>query len=374
MKFAWIMAEGTEWDQKKTFITTALESGMDHVVDFTDVDKIRKLGNITVISDMEGSDIVLVGRNGEGDSTLPLPQDLTQSKDLTAVRHLKKRGKVTAAYVEITSKRHEELASLLGREADYLILLGRDWKVIPLENIIADLQKEEVKLVASVADYDEAKLALETLEYGTEGVMISPQEVGEIKKVAELLEKIESEAYSLKVATVTRVEPVGSGDRVCVDTCSMMSLGEGMLVGSYSQGLFLVHSESLESEYVASRPFRVNAGPVHAYVMAPGNRTRYLSEIQTGDEVLAVDKNGKSRSVIVGRVKIEKRPLMLVEAETEGVVLRTLLQNAETIRLVAEDGTPISVADLKVGHKIRVYLDESARHFGMAIEESIIEK
>jgi 3-dehydroquinate synthase II len=141
MKFAWIMAEGTKWDQKKTFITAALESGIDHVVDFTDVDKIRKLGNITVISDMEGSDIVLVGRNGEGDSTLPLPQDLTQSKDLTAVRHLKKRGKATAAYVEITSKRHEELASLLGREADYLILLGRDWKVIPLENIIADLQR-----------------------------------------------------------------------------------------------------------------------------------------------------------------------------------------------------------------------------------------
>ena len=263
------MAEGTDWNQKKTFITAALESGMDHVVDFTDVDRIRKLGNITIISDTEGSDIQLVGRNGEGDSTLALPSELSESKDLAAVRHLKKRGKTTAAYVEITSKRHEELASLLGREADYLILLGRDWKVIPLENIIADLQKEKVKLIASVADYEEAKLSLETLEYGTDGVMLSPREVGEIKKVADLLEKIEHQSYPLKVATVTRVEPVGSGDRVCVDTCSMMSLGEGMLVGSYSQGLFLVHSESLESEYVASRPFRVNAGPVHAYVMAP---------------------------------------------------------------------------------------------------------
>lgn len=65
---------------------------------------------------------------------------------------------------------------------------------------------------------------------------------------------------------------------------------------------------------------------------------------------------------------------MLVEAKADGVVLRTLLQNAETIRLVGEDGDPISVADLKAGHKIMVYLDESARHFGMAIEESIIEK
>lgn len=97
----------------------------------------------------------------------------------------------------------------------------------------------------------------------------------------------------------------------------MMDVGEGMLVGSYSQGLFLVHSESLESEYVASRPFRVNAGPVQAYVMIPGGRTKYLSELETGDEVLIVDRNGRSRTAVVGRVKIEKRPLILVEAEYE---------------------------------------------------------
>ena len=143
---------------------------------------------------------------------------------------------------------------------------------------------------------------------------------------------------------------------------------------SYSKGLFLVHSESLESEYVASRPFRVNAGPVHAYVMTPGNKTRYLSEIETGDEVLTVDKEGNTKNTVVGRVKIEKRPLILVEAEYGGVVLRTLLQNAETIRLVGEDEKPISVADLKIGDKVMVYLDKSARHFGMAIDETIIEK
>ena len=154
----------------------------------------------------------------------------------------------------------------------------------------------------------------------------------------------------------------------------MMHLGEGMLVGSYSQGLFLVHSESMESEYVASRPFRVNAGPVHAYVMTPGNKTKYLSELETGDEVLTVDQEGTTKIAIVGRVKIEKRPLMLVEAEYDGVILRTLLQNAETIRLVTEDGQPKSVAELKLGDKVMVYLDPNARHFGMAIKESIIEK
>ena len=374
MKFAWVMAEGMDWNKKKGFITTALESGIDHIVDFTDVGNIRRLGNVILISDMEGSDIVLVGRNGEGDGTISLPEDLAESKDLSAIKRLKDKEKQVAAYVEITSKNHEKLAALLGKYSDYLILMGKDWKVIPLENIIAELQKEDVKLIAAVSDYDEAKLALETLEYGTDGVLLCPQEIMQIKKVAELVDEIESENYQLKAATVTRVEPVGSGDRVCVDTCSIMNIGEGMLIGSYSKGLFLVHSESMESEYVASRPFRVNAGPVHAYIMTPGNKTKYLSEIETGDEVLTVDQEGNTKNVIVGRVKIEKRPLMLVEAEYEKITLRTLLQNAETIRLVKEDGKPVSVAELKVGDKIMVYLDPDARHFGMAIEETIIEK
>ena len=127
-----------------------------------------------------------------------------------------------------------------------------------------------------------------------------------LKKVAEFVEKIDSENYSLVPATITRVEPVGSGDRVCVDTCSMMNVGEGMLIGSYSKGLFLVHSESLESEYVASRPFRVNAGPVHAYIMTPGNKTRYLSEIETGDEVLTVDRKEIPKQQLLAVLKSRK--------------------------------------------------------------------
>ncbi|ADZ09600.1 3-dehydroquinate synthase [Methanobacterium lacus] len=374
MKFAWIKAEGQNWDEKKLLITAALESGIDHIVDYEDPEKIAKLGNLSVVSNTKDSDIHMVGINGEGDGTLTIPDDLSNSKDLADLTALKASGSTVAAYMEINSKKHEELASKLGKTADYLVLQGKDWTVIPLENIIAELQGQDVKIIAAVKDFDEAKLALETLEYGTDGVLLIPNDISQIKKVAEFIEKIDSETYQLVAANVTKVEPVGSGDRVCVDTCSMMQVGEGMLVGSYSKGLFLVHSESLESEYVASRPFRVNAGPVHAYVMTPGNKTRYLSEIETGDEVLTVDSKGNTKTTVVGRVKIEKRPLMLVEAEHEGVSVRTLLQNAETIRLINQDGDPVSVAQLKVGDRVMVYLDKSARHFGMAIEESIIEK
>ena len=50
--------------------------------------------------------------------------------------------------------------------------------------------------------------------------------------------------------------------RVCVDLCSNMGPGEGLLVGSFARALFLVHSESAQSAYISSRPFRVNAGAV----------------------------------------------------------------------------------------------------------------
>jgi 3-dehydroquinate synthase II len=181
------------------------------------------------------------------------------------------------------------------------------------------------------------------------------------------------EPLELVPAKVTKVEPVGMGDRVCVDTCNMMTRGEGMLVGSQASGMFLVHSESEESPYVASRPFRVNAGAVHAYVKV-GDKTRYLSELKSGDDVTIVDAHGNQRAGIVGRVKIERRPLMLVEAEVEGNIIKNILQNAETIKLVDTNGEPISIAELKPGDEVMVNYEGGARHFGMKVEETIIEK
>jgi len=164
------------------------------------------------------------------------------------------------------------------------------------------------------------------------------------------------------------------GDRVCIDTCSMFNPGEGMLVGSQSNALFLVHAESIETQYVAARPFRVNAGPVHAYTRMPDGSTKYLSELSSGDEVLAVDWKGGTRPAVIGRLKIERRPLILVEAEYSGKTIKTLLQNAETIRLVDKEGKAVSVTSLKEGDMVLAYVEDSGRHFGMKVAETIIEK
>ena len=373
-KFAWIMSPKASWDDKKELITTSLESGIEYVLDLEDSENIRKVGNFKIISNREDADIYLVGIGGEGDNTLELKDNLNESVDLAKAKEAKNAGKTVCAYILITDKLHEQLAVVLGKVVDYIILVGTDWTIIPLENIIADLQNENVKLIAGVSDAHEAKVAMETLEVGTDGVIFEARDFAQIKDISNLIDKLSTESYELRDLTITNVEPVGSGDRVCIDTTTMMKPGEGMLIGSYSKAMFFIHSESLESEYVASRPFRVNAGPVQAYVMVPGNKTRYLSELETGDEVLIVDSQGKTKKSIVGRSKIEKRPLLLIEAEYEDMKIKSLVQNAETIRLVDENGEPVSVSALEVGMKVKGFIDDSARHFGIAIDENIIEQ
>ncbi len=376
-KTTWIKADTGNWDAQKQRITTSLESGVECVlVSEGRVGKVRELGDIMVASPVAEDvmpDIVVVGINGEGDGTQPLPTDLTGSMDIITAEKLASEGKTVAGYVVIRDKKYEQFAVELGRVCDYLIAVGTDWKVIPLENMIAGLFDEDVAIIAGVQDADEAKLAIETLEHGADGVLIDTDDPSEIKRIARVVERSGIPTVPLQVARVTVVEPRGMGDRVCVDTCSLMSVGEGMLVGSQSNGLFLIQSEAEDSPYVASRPFRVNAGAVHAYAKV-GEKTQYLSELSAGDGVTIVNARGEQRDGIVGRVKIEKRPLTLVKAEVDGNMITTILQNAETIKLVGADGLPISIANLKVGDEVLVHFEDSARHFGMKIDETIIEK
>ncbi|CAG0991243.1 3-dehydroquinate synthase II [Methanosarcinales archaeon] len=373
-KSVWIKADESSWEENKPRVTTGLESGADTVfLNAEDVSKVRELGNIKIAAPSEDADIVVVGKDSEGDGTTKLPSDFANSEDIAEAQHLTREGKTVAGYVVIKNKKYEQFAVELGKSCDYLVVIGTDWKVIPLENLIAGLQKLDVEIMAGVQNSEEAKLALETLEHGSDGVLLDTDNLSEIKKVTAVRDRSGMENIPLVKAIVTKVKPVGMGDRVCVDTASLMVLGEGMLIGSQSNGLFLVHSESEESPYVAARPFRVNAGAVHAYIRV-GEKTRYLSELASGDEVLIVDSEGETRPAVVGRVKIERRPLMLVEAEVEGTRIKTLLQNAETIKLVGADGKPVPVTALKEGDEVMVYFEATARHFGIKIEETIIEK
>ncbi|KDE59256.1 3-dehydroquinate synthase [Halostagnicola sp. A56] len=387
----WIKADDTvgDWDDRRERITTALEAGADWVlVDEDDVERVRELGDInvaafrtdgdvTLIDDAEDEtttaqpDTVVVGKEGEGDGTVDLPNDFSGSADLSTLR---RNGTVDwGSYVRILGKEYEEFAETSATEAEYTIVAGEDWTIIPLENLIARIG-EETTLVAGVTSADGAKTAFETLEIGADAVLLDSDDPDEIRRTVEVRDEAERENLDLEYAEVVDIEQIGSADRVCVDTGSLLEHDEGMLVGSMSRGLVFVHAETAKSPYVASRPFRVNAGAVHAYVRTPDGGTKYLSELQSGDEVQLVDLEGNTREAIVGRVKIEKRPMFRVALETDdGDHIETLLQNAETIKVPTAEGRT-AVTDLEAGDHLLLYYEDTARHFGEAVEESIIEK
>ncbi|KAL4197734.1 hypothetical protein AMTRI_Chr04g252590 [Amborella trichopoda] len=297
-------------------------------------------------------------------------------------------NKRIAIVSEISCPEQLEQLQLLDGQAENVVISLMDWQVIPAENIVAVFQGSQTKVLAIGKTPSEAQLFLEALEQGLSGVVLKIEDSEVILKLKEYFDRRNEvkNVLSLVKATVSQVQVAGMGDRVCVDLCTLMRPGEGLLVGSYARGLLLVHSECLASSYISSRPFRVNAGPVHAYVAVPGGKTCYLSELQSGKEVIVVDLNGRQRTAVVGRVKIETRPLILVEAKLQiddsddKTKYSILLQNAETVGLVCpfqvgkHNMSAIPVTTLKVGDEVLLRVQGGARHTGIEIQEFIIEK
>jgi 3-dehydroquinate synthase II len=269
---------------------------------------------------------------------------------------------------EIREKKDEEEIITLSLSKK-VVVKGGNWTIIPLENLLSKTNN----LFVEIDSLQEGKTALTILEKGVDGVVINNDDPNAVRNMVNTLKK-ENEKVELVTATIKRIESLGLGDRICVDTCSSMNLGEGMLVGNSSQALFLIHAESVENPFVNTRPFRVNAGPVHAYIRLPEGKTKYLSEVRTGDEVLVVNFEGKSCPAVVGRAKVERRPLALVEAEEKGQTFSAILQNAETIRLTQANGKAVSLVDLKVGSEVLVYRETMGRHFGVQVDETITER
>ncbi len=330
MRKIWVKVDS--WDKK--IVTTALEGGADGIMlpkGFSE--KVKALGRIETISE-------------DGDLKL---------------------GKDVVFFNIKSGEDEDEIAKLSQKKR--VILQCSDWTIIPLENLIA----KGADVIAQVRDLKEMETAFGILEKGVGHVLFHADDAIELKKVLSWF-RSKGDRIALQTAEVIEVRPVGMGDRVCVDTCTSMGIGQGMLVGNSSSALFLIHSESISNPYVSPRPFRVNAGPVHSYTRIPGGKTRYLSELSAGDPVLIVDFKGDTATGIVGRLKIEKRPLMLVKAVFNDKEITTIVQNAETIRLTDPEGKAVSVVNLSPGDKVLVAMEAGGRHFGMKIEESITEK
>ena len=322
----------------------------------------------------ENADLVLEGTqasNRQGKINIAFLAELSAKK----IAQAKAENMKTIFKINIKGKEDEnKAASAAEHGVDYIIIKTLNWRVIPLENLIAKAHGGKSKLIAEVATAEEAKIVLEALELGTDGVLLKTSNVDELAKTVKLV-KGQLPKVSIVSAKVLSIQPIGMGARVCVDTVDLMGPGEGILVGCQSAGFFLVEAEVNENPYVQSRPFRVNAGPASQYTLTSLQNTRYLSELKAGDEVLIVNREGKVRITNVGRSKIEFRPLILIEAQSEDRKIKTILQNAETIRLVTPTASK-PVTELKPGEEVLVHLGgKGGRHFGVSVpEETVIER
>ena len=149
------------WEDRKRRITAGLEAGVDWVlVDEEDVERVRELGAVNIAAfggddvhvmeaeeDRTTADATIIGKDGEGDGTVDLPPDFSGSADLSAIRQ--DGDQPMGGYVRILDTEYETFAEEVARDAEYTIIIGSDWQIIPLENLIARIG-EETELIAGV--------------------------------------------------------------------------------------------------------------------------------------------------------------------------------------------------------------------------------
>lgn len=233
----------------------------------------------------------------------------------------------------------------------------------------------------------------------------------------------------IKKIKIEEVSTEHSGDRVCLDLNNNLEENEGLLVGNYNRGLFLINNERAieDQEYnIEARPFRVNAGVVSAYVYMPDGSTKYLCELRTGNKVLVTNPEGNTRIVEVTRLKIETRPMTLIKGtstydkkiaiESEGDInyfkkyreifrwydtntkrqillsnlknyfnqplhikmeVSTFVQTAETVRLIeANSKKPIAITSLEPDMEVFAFITNPTlrgRHFGIIYDGFCLE-
>ena len=286
----------------------------------------------------------------------------------------KPKGKKVGRKFKVLSNNDiENILDSAKKGLDFVIIEVKDWKIIPIENIIAKLHKMHTKIFSIARNAKEARKMFSILDVGVDGVIFNTGSMNEVKQA---LVYLGTKSFELSTAKILEIQEVGDGERVCVDTASMLNRGEGMLIGSRANFLFLVHNESVGSSFTSPRPFRVNAGAVHCYTLAPDGTTKYQSELETGVEILVLNSKGQARRAAIGRCKIEKRPMLMIKAKVGDEIGGIIAQDAETIRFVKSNGLLVSVTHLKKGDSVLVHSKPATgRHFGMEVsDEYILEK
>ncbi|MGO1051415.1 3-dehydroquinate synthase II family protein [Crossiella sp. CA198] len=367
MKLCWLDVRATD-DARSAILEEAIHQRVDGIVAATPEDletlpptvkKVLFPQGRPLPEDFGGADVVILDPVAHGE-----PAEL-------ALRHPEVEF---GRFVEIIDAPTLEDACQAARNDRWAVLLFRDPTKIPLEIVIAAAARSTGSIITIAQDVEEAEIIFGVLELGSDGVLMAPRRVGDATalKQAAVTETAELDLVEL---TVTATAHIGMGERACVDTCTYFREDEGILVGSHSKGMILCVSETHPLPYMPTRPFRVNAGAIHSYTLSANSRTNYLSELKAGSKVMAVDIKGQTRLVTVGRVKIETRPLISIDAVApNGQTVNLILQDDWHVRVLGPGGVVLNSTELRPGDTVLGYLPTQDRHVGYPINEFCLEK
>lgn len=367
MKVCWIDITSLG-EARQAIIEESLHQKVDgilteNVEDLTDlpahVSRVLLMRHEVDLPNAHNADIVVVGKTLDG-----------------GVESLRRRhpGVKFGRYVQITNASTLKEACIAARDEEWCVLDFADPTKIPLEIVLAAADKADGSTITVAQDITEADIIFGVLERGSDGVLLAPRNVGDataLRKVAE--QRVDNvELTELEVTSVTHV---GMGERACVDTCTQFAQDEGILVGSRATGMVLCVSETHPLPYMPTRPFRVNAGAIHSYTIGVDGRTNYLSELRAGHRVTAVDVTGAARHVTVGRVKIETRPLLSIDAKSaDGRTVNLILQDDWHVRVLGPGGSVLNSTELQPGDRVLGHLPTAQRHVGYPINEFCLEQ
>jgi len=362
--------------------------------------------------------------NIKGDVIEPLPLPQIRCDHLDG-RLFDEEDKLVGSFIFVKKPEDIKKAISLVGSVDWLLLhFHTEWIQIPCENIIAAAQGSPTRICVMPNKVEDIAGVAFALETGVDALLLDPKdeamwtEARLVQTRKDASRQMDAGAGAageqqeetagrvlLVPARVTNVVSGGLGDRVCLDLVQLLKEGEGCLVGSSAKALVLVQAEVLATAYINTRPFRVNAGPVHSYVLMADGSAKYLSEVQAGDQVKVVNRQGQARGVPVGRCKIESRPLVKVAFEwgeggreggrEERKTAQVFLQQAETVRFVGNlEGVSIedwgdenllqqgrdrqregiSVTEVCVGDVVLVRARSKGTHLGRTIEAKVEER
>jgi 3-amino-4-hydroxybenzoic acid synthase len=362
-RLTWLDLRSVEPAVKARLVEAALQNGLDGVLD-DDPAALASLSPAITRIGVAASLERVAAHAEHADVVLVAPDHLEAALDATVDRDVE-----IGLTVEVVDSRTVELASAAARSERWTLLRFKDPTKIPLEIVIAASDNVDGHIVTVCADVEEARIVMGVLEKGPHGIAITTRTAADVHEVSAARQSWTSR-IDLCELEVAGIRNLGMGERACVDTCSLFDTDEGILVGSFARGLVLACSETHPLPYMPTRPFRVNAGAVHSYVLTRPERTNYLSELTSGHQVLGVGVDGRTRPLTVGRMKVERRPLIGIDLfHGGGGKVGVIMQNDWHVRILGPGGRVHNVTELRPGETLLGFVSPAQRHVGMAVSE-----